>query len=268
MNLEAVYEYVKLSLKQPPPKTPQYSHWITQEDLPDFLKGSIGNDVPVCVASKSFFLFSLIMPTAALKDNYVSDLLRWEFKPERASSYNITQESGSVIMVSIIPPLDIAGELLSFGEPFTFYSYASDLDSPQNMHICEGFANMNQLSYDQQRQSFCRRDAHGQAEDVVKVLTDGALTLATVDADLLDAYLSLTDSVLLRLVDVRRRNERKVSLGGSREDRIINDARNELYLRLSMLKDEDSWARGFHVVRGASQAQARSELFAERAPIV
>jgi len=143
----------------------------------------------------------------------------------------------------VAPPLEIAGEILSYGEPVTYCrTYQLKDKEISYMEIGQGLA------------ALCGFDQEGlsglQEPDAVKVLVEDDLKLVTAGRVALGRHLRMRESVLLRLVDYRRRDKKRIALGGSRDDQITNDHAGELYLRITR-RPNDVWIRGFQVLRGS-----------------
>src|SRR5690606_5953164 len=90
--------------------------WFEMEDVIQFLLGSRENMVPIYVSSDNIFAYSLIVPEDKLQENYITDLLNWNFS--FANGYSYCTSSNQTYLCG--PMNDTGSKILDGSMPIFF----------------------------------------------------------------------------------------------------------------------------------------------------
>lgn len=252
MNHQQVLKYIKASAVTPV-GTPQFNKWLQQADFFEFLQDSLIDEIPVYVSTHTgLYIYSAILPSDKLKGNFVADLMTWNASPGSTWGYGYHFKNGKPVLSPISPPLD--GKILHHAQPLTFLRHFNGrIGSQGYVEILQQFSHINGLHFLEERSAYCRIDSEGDIEDVIKIHKTDNETLVTVKRDVLDFYLFISESVLLRLFDVRRSRDDDYLVDGTRTEESVHDANNEIFSRTGFIKNDGKaflgLSRGFHIVR-------------------
>jgi hypothetical protein len=195
----------------PPSEKEEFERWLGLEDAIAFLRESIKDDEFIVYAcTKYTFLYAVVAPCASVDPPNVEDLLTWNHNP--FSSWGITVSFGEPVSTSITPPMHGAGaETLEGGEQLLFArTFDGRIGNKTYYEVLQKFTHVFDLHYLEARKAYCRLDKHGDIEDVIRITefpargTDLGGTLVTFNRGLLDEYLALTDSKIVRMFDFTR----------------------------------------------------------------
>jgi hypothetical protein len=233
----------------------RFAEWIELADVVPVLQANAESEEFIVYASMLHcYVHAVVVPRAAVLDELdVEDLLRWSFGPD--SSWGISH-SWNPRQVEICPPLDHTGSrTLSKGEQLVFRrDFEGRLGSPTYVEVLQKFAHVFDLHYLPEREAYCRLDDHGEIEDCIRIvrLKDGkggpGGMVVTFLRELLDRYLALTDSVVVRTFDFTRL--RSGSFGGWPIDvdrrRVVGE---DIYYEYLVVPQYASFMRGVQIVR-------------------
>ena len=151
----------------------------------------------------------------------------------------------SPVPLCVNTPLDMAGEVLSSGEPLTELwrlQYGAGVD---DLDISRDFMRSNGLAYDRTTGGYIVNDGRWGGTQAVSVYTGRGTSMVTVRGDLMRHHLEGRGMALVRLVE----GVGSFGFGGEeRTDTIINRPREGLFIRLTM-SGEGTWARGIHIIK-------------------
>jgi len=262
MNISQIRTYLKEKDRAPSVKTPEYEEWIEFTDALDFLVYSTTDQVPVYLSSKTFFLYAVTVPRRLLKDDYIADLMQWNFGVSAGWGYSVGFTSRRP---TIAPPLDhTASSILDKGEAIFFLRSLYN-DHESYLEINQKLAHLLGVHMVTQRCAYCKVDENtGDLVDAITFSQDDGI-MCTIERTALDSYLFLTDSVLIRVFDVNRWSS---PFDGWRDDikkDTFADKTHELYARrgLNIADDgtkEAGYIRGIQIIR---QEQPNREMMQE-----
>jgi hypothetical protein len=260
-RLEAINEL-------PPKGDEQFDCWLKQKDAFAFLERNAEEDELVIFASLRFtFIHAVLVPNAALDPLDVDDLLKWSCRPDRTWSFSVSRDS-----IGLSPPLDCPGSnALIHGEQLVFTRwFEGGIKRKHYVEVLQKFTHLFDLHYVAERDAYCRLDEHGDIEDMIRVVAVpskdemGRGRYVTFDRWLLDEYMLVTDTSLIRVFDFTRTNW--PNFGGwteARADRPID--RGDLHVRLTIDPPQGSYSRGFQIVRTRASAEGiRRRMWGER----
>jgi hypothetical protein len=192
----------------PPRDGGQFNHWLKQEDAFAFLESNADDKELVVFASLRFtFVHAVLVPNATLDPLNVNDLLKWSCSPHETWGFWASQDT-----IGISPPLDHPGsETLIHGEQLVFTRrFEARINRKSYVEALQKFTHMFDLHYVAERDSYCRLDEHGDIEDMIKIVKIaskdemGRGRYVTFNQRLLDEYMLVTDTSLVRLFDFTR----------------------------------------------------------------
>src|SRR5579883_3062568 len=262
MNVSQISSYLQDQGSIAPTQQAEFEKWLEFTDALAFLASTSTGNVPVYASFKYFYLYSVIVPKKRLKDDYVADLMKWNFGVSSGWGYGGSFKS---TRLTIIPPLDHTSSSILDGGEAIFFLRSVYHDSESYLELNQRLAHVLDIHQVEKRGSYCTFDEEtGDLVDIVTYHRDDEI-LCTIERDALDFYLYLTDSVLVRVFDVTRWGD---SFGGWHDDlqrATYTDKVNELYARrgLKLTKDgakEAGYIRGVQIIR---QLQSNKQLAQE-----
>jgi hypothetical protein len=228
MNVSQISSYLKDQGSIAPTQSTEFEKWLEFTDALAFLTNSTTGDIPVYLSSKYFFVYSVIVPKKRLKDDYIADLMKWNFGVSSGWGYGGSFNS---TRLKIISPLDhTSSSILDEGEAI-FYLRSLYNDSNSYLELNQRRAHVLDIHQVEKRRAYCRVDEEtGDLVDIVTYSKDDEI-LCTIERDALDFYLYLTDSVLVRVFDVTRWGNSFVMWHDDLQKDTYADKVNEIYAR-------------------------------------
>jgi hypothetical protein len=231
-----------------------FDAWIEQNDAIQFLEqNSRESEFLVYLSLGHNFLQTVLTPSKQVDIPDMEDLLKWDFTSNSwGVNYRFSDEDPTVW---ITVPLESAGseslrgcEKLVFNRSFEGYD-----DRKSYIEILQKFTHIFDLHFVPHTNSYCRLDKHGDIEKVI-TCTDiptvrGSFggKVVTVDHQLLDDYMVLTDSTIVRAFDFTCIDSNFPGWGKDRKERSV--ANKELGYRITVDGGIGGYMRGVQVVR-------------------
>jgi hypothetical protein len=196
----------------------------------------------------------------------MADLQKWDLISDNwGIDYHL---SGDHPTVRISKPLESAGsKAISGGEKLVFSrSFEGYDDNKSYLEFLQKFVLIFDLHFVTHKNAYCRLDKHGDLEEVIRITEIPAEKggwggkVVTLDHRLLDDYMLLTDSVLVRLFDFTRIDPSNFpGWGNHRKQRSVT---NEEYgYRITVEAGVGSYMRGVQLVRSkATMAEFHHRL--------
>jgi hypothetical protein len=242
----------------PPENGGDFERWLRQEDAFSFLEHNAEDQALVVFASLRFtFIHAVLVSNEALSPLEVEDLLKWHRGPDDTWGFWTSHDS-----IGLSPPLDRPGsQTLLHGEQLVFTRFfEGGIKRKRYVEVFQKFTHMFDLHYVAERDVYCRLDEHGDVEDVIRVVPIaskdkmGRGQYVTFDRRLLDVYMLVTDTSLVRLFDFTRTN--RPNFRGWSDSRVDHPVvRGELNARLSIDAGNGSYSRGFQIIRTQASAE-------------
>jgi len=238
-----------------PAQKEDFDIWLEMGSALEFLRDNNQQDEFVVYASNhSAFIHAILVPASSLSPPDLDDLMSWSCNP--TSSWGIAVRFSEPRSVWISPPLDHTGsQTLDNGEQLVFARHFDGRTGKKRYYeILQKFTHLFDLHYMEERHAYCRLDARGDVEDVIRIVEiagkgeEFGANVITVNRDLLNEYLTLTDSVIVRTFDFTR--YRPGTFNGwvpSSDARFQSDG--DLYYRSHVELGYASYLRGFQLVR-------------------
>lgn len=232
-----------------------FDRWLQMEDAVRFLKENAQQDDFVVYAGiRSTFIHAIVIPESSIDPPNIDDLMSWNFNA--SSSWSIVFGFSGCPAVSIVPPLDHTGSTtLNKGEQLVFARHFEGRIGDNNyFEFLQKIVHIFGLHYLAERNAYCRIDSHGDIEDVVRIVTSRADgddfegTVVTVNRSILDEYLVLANSAIVRTFDFTR--FRPSHFGGWSDRQNVQFTREgDLAYRSHIETGHASYRRGIQIVR-------------------
>ena len=247
--LEAV-----MRVSESPHNDADFNAWLTALDAVEFLKANAADDEFVFYATpRQTFIHTVLVPTANVTPPDVGDLLSW--------SFNAYGSWGVSYALSDTPEIRIEGPFEGHGtKPFkgaTRLIFPRDFEGrvgdKHYWEILQPFAHVFGLHYLEERNAFCRLDENGDVEDLVRIVTvpgrgeDFGGTVITFHRKLLDEWMLLTDTVMVRTFEFTRRRRGFMDWMGATRAGPTED--NGLLYEFGIVAGQASFRRGCQIVR-------------------
>jgi len=232
-----------------------FESWLQMDDAVAFLKDNATESKFVAYAStESAFIHAVAVPSRSLIPPDVEDLMRWGSNPY--SSWGIMVTCSRPPSISIVPPLHSSGSgTLDKGEQLVFARCFDGRTGNRTYYeVLQKFTHTFDLHFLESKDGYCRLDKHGDIEDVIHIGyipargTAYGGTIITFNRDVLDEYLVLTDSAIVRMFDFTRC--RRFHFGGwSNPQEVEYTKDTDLFYRSHIEPGHASYMRGCQIVR-------------------
>ncbi len=244
----------------PPHPSDKYDGWIEQADFLEFLRANARHDEFVLYAStRHTFIHAVTVPRKALDPVDTSDLLQWSCNPYSSWGFSyVASEDGTLTNASISPPLDSSGsKTLSQGEQLIFardFEGRLETEGRKYIELSQKFAHLHDLHHVPHRRAYCRFDAHGDVDEIVKIeLIDNSQldhggTVVTIHRDVLDDHLAMSDSAVIVMFDSTRFPPEGFGGWGNHTEDHFDLPEEKLFYYMGKLSRHASFVRGIQVV--------------------
>ena len=253
------------AISTPPDDKDSFDRWIQGEDAFQFLhQNAESQDLVVHAISDHTYVHSVLVPRARLDEPRVDDLLNWQMNA--CDSWNIVSSSREPT-IWIEPPLDAPqNQTFHQAEQILFSrTFEGRLGIPDYYELEQKFAHIFGLHFLPERNAYCRFNQLGDIENIVRFLCfpkrSGAIEpkLATMNRDLLDDYLLLTDSAIVLTFDFTR--YRPPFSHWSELSDIEAVAENGLFFRFHIEEGRASYFRGAQIVPPRADKESLQERY-------
>ncbi len=255
-NIMSIFEkYITTLGRMPRFGTDEYIKWLDQDNLVQFLRVVSSLDkVILYLSAPNTFFYSVLVPKSLLKIPYINDLDYWNCNP--SSSWGITISGGNRPRVFLSPPLDHTGStILDHGEQIIFARRFEGRQEQQSyIEVTPRLTHSFGLHYVPERNAYCRFDNRGDVEDIIKIEelplnnADKHGRIVTVQRDVLDEYMVITNQNLLLLFDSTRLDPQKFG-AWSNQNVEYRKEEPEISYRMGRSEDIASYLRGFQIIR-------------------
>jgi hypothetical protein len=232
-----------------------FKEWLEQTETIQFLEQNTCETEFVVYATLNHVLVqTVLVPSNQLNPLDMEDLQKWDLISD---SWGINYHlSGDDPTVWITRPLESAGsKALMGGEKLVFSRCFEGYDDKKSyIEFLQKVVLIFDLHFVPHKNAYCRLDKHGDLEEVIRITESPAKKgsfggrVVTVERRLLDDYMLLTNSVLVRLFDFTRFDPSNFSgWGDNRKKRKVT---NEHFgYRITLQDEVGSYLRGVQIVR-------------------
>lgn len=240
------------AMSEAPVEPKAFNAWLEQEDSLSVLReNSREQDCVVYASFGHVYINAVTVPEERVVKPDADDLLHWNFSP--SSGWGISHNLVDPDSIALAPPLDHTfSRTIDGGEQLVFTRFFEGHIGPKNyIEILQKFTQAMGLHYVGERSAFCRLDHLGDYDDVIRIINaSDAGTIVTVRRDVLDEWLLVTRSVIIRVFDFTRFRPKEFD-GWTNGEPILTSER-DLYYRGSIQKGHAGYIRGCQIVRPAS----------------
>lgn len=198
--MKDVLEKLRRLSNVPEVGTDEFKDWLKQNnDAMKFLHQNAEDDWCVIYSgSAKVFIHGVLVPEQALRPLDTDDLLKWQYNP-----YHSWRVVACDSDIWIEPPLaDSGSKTLAKGEQLVFVRRSEEVSNNQNcVEISQKFTHSMDLHYRSDQNAWFSLDKNGDIKPFIKVVEEKNRLVVLFDRDLLSAYTSLTNSVLVRMFD-------------------------------------------------------------------
>ncbi len=242
-------------LSTAPVQKDAFDSWLEQKDALRFLTDNAEEREFVIYAGLMHtFMHAILVPAASVNPPDIEDLMAWNCNA--SSSWGVVITYSEPPIVSIYSPLEHTGsKTLDAGEQLVFARhFEGRLGNKSHFEVLQRFVHVSGLHFLPERNAYCRLDEHGDIEEAVRIISapgkgdDFGGTIVTFDRQLLDEYMALTDSVMVRMFDFTR--YRPSQFGGwSRPPEPKYVTEDDVFFRAVIEPGHASFMRGCQIVR-------------------
>jgi hypothetical protein len=239
-----------------------FNDWLEAADAIKFLRDNVDNDeFVVHVVSQHTFIHAVLVPASSVTPPNVEDLLSWNCNATSTWGVSITFSEPTAIAVT--PPLDdTASKTLQAGEQLVFSrNFEGRTGDKHYYEASQKFAQVSGLHFLESRKAYCRLDKHGDVEDVIRIVEipgkgqEFGLKIVTIQRAVLDEYLALTDSAIVRTFDFTRYRSSQFGGWSNRGD-VRFASHDDLSYRSHVEAGHASYLRGFQIVRCSTSKES------------
>lgn len=232
-----------------------FNKWLQQEDAFSFLIQNAKDSEFVIYASIGHtYIHAVLVGRDKLSPPDISDLMGWNCNS--SSCWGVSYTLSDPPRVWLSPPLEHPGCKTLVGAEKLIYSrhFEGLLGDKSYYEVLQKFIHVFDLHFVPEKNAYCRIDKLGDVEEVLRIVRVNSKiegrsgTIITVHRNLIDQYMALTDTYVVRLFDFTR--YRSGSFSGWSSNRVEKSSEDpDFSYRMSIEKGKGSYARGFQVVR-------------------
>lgn len=239
----------------PPEAKDAFNTWVTLDGVDNLLRLDLQQDELIVYASMySIFMHAVVAPVSVHEPD-VEDLLAWSFNAYE--SWGIFQSSSLPAAISIEPPLarNTGSKSLNGAEKLVFLrDFEGYLDQRDYFEVLQKMTHLFDLHWVEERAAYCRLDENGDIERVIRRVNfekkkhgfDGQVI--SFQREIIDDFLNITDSTLVRMFDVCRFRPDELMGWGKGEERTCGVDRGMFY-RLKVIPGHRGYMRGVQLIR-------------------
>jgi hypothetical protein len=232
-----------------------FDTWLEMGDALAFLGDNAKNDEFIVYGGLGHtYIHAIVVPASSVSPPDNKDLMSWNCNA--SSSWGFSWPMTSPPVVSISQPLDLTGsKTLDQGEQLVFArSFEGRVGNKGYFEVLQKFVHLFDLHYLAERNAYCRLDGQGDIEEIVRIVEVSGKgntfsgTIISFRRDVLNTYLLLTDSVIVRTFDFTRYYPSGFSgWSDTSKEKLIDEG--DLSYRFHIETEHASYIRGFQIVR-------------------
>lgn len=254
---------------EPEDNPDEHKCWLWHEDTISYLVSTCSGIIPIYVSGHNFFMYSVLVPEAALSGNYVDDLLSWNFMVSRGWGYGYFFENGKPQKIISAPMGEANSNTLRDRTPLIylreFFGYPPGKET--YIELDQRIAHILDIHWVDSYNAYCNLNRLGDIQPVVEVSNTEQGFLVLADLRELDFYMYLTDSVLVRVFDVMKYKGGRWDEENRREKIFhIKETPVEIHAKLVLVNREQSYLRGFQIIRRQSPDEVMEKILQGEEP--
>jgi hypothetical protein len=255
--MSAVIDTLKKISAVPGQAGSAFEDWIGQTETVQFLEQNTRETEFVVHATLNHILIqTVLVPSSQLDPPDMEDLQKWDLISDGwGINYHLSAGDPTVW---ITRPLESAGsKALRSGEKLVFSrSFEGHDDKKSYIEFLQKFLLIFDLHFVPHKNAYCRLDKHGDLEEVIRIGEIPSIRggwggrVVTVDRCLLDDYMLLTNSALVRLFDFTLFDPSSFSgWGDNRKGRSVTN--EQFGYSITVQSGVGSYMRGAQIIRSA-----------------
>ncbi|MFZ2641635.1 MAG: hypothetical protein WA117_11605 [Verrucomicrobiia bacterium] len=254
MRLKSALDYLTKQQRPADESSKSLQAWHGHVDSLQFLTASTSDDVPIYIGGVSFFLYSLVVPLERLANDFVKDLLGWNFSPCSGYGYGWSYADG-VPKSHLSEPMVCTGSKILDGSMPIFFlrSFPGAKGDSSYIEIDQRLCHVLGIHWLNDKNAWCRLNELGEIVPIAQCIREGGMSYCTLRREELDFYLFLANACLVRVFDVSRSTNWEIVVHKPLSDDQLTDASKEIYAARAIHGEADkptaSWLRGFQIIR-------------------
>jgi hypothetical protein len=237
-----------------PSEEAAFNRWLELRDAITFLVDNAnGSDFVLYAAVPYTLIHAFVVPVSSMNDMDPEDLMRADYGARHSWGFTWTLTDPPVVSISCPP--ETGSKTLDTGEQLVFARhFEGRLGTKDYYEILQKLVHLFDLHFLEERNAYCRLDKRGDIEDVIRIVElperghTPAGTVIFFRRGILDKYLVLTDSVLIRSYDFTRYRPMKFS-GWSEVPKALSTNHGTLVYRSAIESGNAGYVRGYQIVR-------------------
>jgi hypothetical protein len=231
-----------------------YAEWLQCDDALKWLAVTSGGLLPVAVWMGHIYVYSVLVPQAALTDDPWQDIGDWSLSAPSGWGYSVAISASHGDEAQVDSPIQHTGSrALDQAEPLVFLRYFEGRPGKRgytepNQHV----AHILDTHWMEDRSSYSRLNERGNFDDVIQLKNDEEGTVVAVSLEALEPYMLLKDSVLIRLFNIPRAESWAHVSWEGRDEQLVRKPRAGIHAKLVTASDSRgpvaSKLRGFQMI--------------------
>ena len=230
-----------------------YATWIKAEGHLDLLRNNATKDELIIYGSGNY----TSIHTAVVGENSVcpvdqEDLLRWNYNPcSSLASYVYGWERGDVC-IEIERGVSGSGtKTLKDAQPLvfkrTFEGWKGEDES--YFEILQEYSHLTDIHWRPEQHAYCRFDKQqGDLDPVVSITSKKYMALVSFKRKLLEQYLAVSNSVLVRMFDFTLLRQENFSGWPDGDEKVFTES-NDFFYRQKIIPGYAAFTRGVQIIR-------------------
>ncbi len=208
-----------------PSKKEDFTEWVSQKDVVDFLVSDVNDDDIILHASaKTTLLNTVLVLKNELSKSDPHQMASWDYNN---SGWSVCSGGGRD-KSWVEPPLESCKpNVLSKGEPLIFKrSFHGVRGRESYIEVSEKFLQVMDLHYMHELNSWCKLDKNGDIDEIIKIHElekegEEYGTVVSIRFSVLAEYCYLTETAVVRLFDVDRIDYANFTRWGSSPEEVV-----------------------------------------------
>ncbi len=245
--------------------------WHAHKDSLAFLRNSSHGDTAIYVSVPGFFVYSLIVPLERLAEDYIENILQWNFtaSPGYGCGYSFQND---IIQPHLCQPIEHTGSSVLNGSNPVFFLRDNPFQAVESacVEINQQVCHVIGAHWLSGKKAWCKLNDLGETTPIAFNIREGNVLCCTLERSELDFYLFTSQSCLIRVFDVSRSENWMAFDYNEAKKQRVEDRENEIFAMHGIChnkktsKPQVSLLRGFQIIRcGASPEAMESKLKGE-----
>lgn len=254
-----------------PIENKDFEDWLESKDVISFLKENLDQEEFLVYYNNDerTYFYGVLVPACLVNPPDFDDLMAGPTCTS-SSSWKMDTDFSEPTTAVILPPLlgRTGSRTINQGEQLIYHrKFEGRIGQKRYFEILQKFTHIFNLHYLPERNAYCGLNQNGDIEDLVRIETPDKGDIKNGSAilfnrGLLDEYMALTDSAMVRIFDITRFRPSGFSVFRNAPLRFTNE---DLFYSQAIETGNGSYMRGCQIIRPriSKEAIARSLNFPE-----